>query len=127
MPDILNNDPAPFDALDPGSEWDFMAWLGKHGGETVLPVLDKVIPALKSSGITTLAALGFCYGARPAFDLAFVNTVSVVVVSHPSLLKVPEDMEVLTRLCCLCRELTRVRCIAEVQECLKGAAPHQQL
>lgn len=94
MPDILNNDPAPFDALDPGSEWDFMAWLGKHGGETVLPVLDKVIPALKTSGITTLAALGFCYGARPAFDLAFVNTVSVVVVSHPSLLKVPDDMEV---------------------------------
>ena len=94
VPDILNNDPAPFDALDPGSEWDFMAWLGKHSGETVLPALDKVIPALKTSGITTLAALGFCYGARPAFDLAFVNTVSVVVVSHPSLLKVPDDMEV---------------------------------
>lgn len=99
MPDIVNNDPAPFDALDPGSNWDFMAWLGKHGGETILPVLDKVVPALQKSGITKLAALGYCYGARPAFDLAFVNTVSVVVVSHPSLLKVPDDIEVLTCLC----------------------------
>lgn len=98
MPDILHDDPAPFDALDPGSNWDFMAWLGKHGGETVLPILAKVIPALRSSGITKIAALGFCYGARPAFDLAFVNTVSVVVVSHPSLLMVPEDIEV--RTCC---------------------------
>lgn len=101
VPEILNGDPAPFDALDPGSNWDFMAWLGKHGGETVLPVLDKVVPALQTSGITKLAALGFCYGARPAFDLAFVNTVSVVVVSHPSLLKVPDDIEVLTCLCVL--------------------------
>ncbi|KAH9840050.1 alpha/beta-hydrolase [Rhodofomes roseus] len=93
VPDILYNDPAPVDALDAGSNWDFMAWLSKHGGETVLPVLDKVIPALHASGITTIAILGFCYGARPAFDLAFNNTVSVVVVSHPSLLKVPDDIE----------------------------------
>ncbi|KAH9933391.1 alpha/beta-hydrolase [Fomitopsis serialis] len=93
VPDILYDDPAPFDALDAGSTWDFMAWLAKHGGETVLPVLAKVVPALQSSGISKIAALGFCYGARPAFDLAFLNTVSVVVVSHPSLLKVPEDIE----------------------------------
>jgi len=93
IPDILNNDPAPFDALDPGSNWDFMAWLGNHGAESVKPSLEKVIPALKADGVSKIAAIGFCYGARPAFDLAFLNAVSVVVVSHPSLLQVPADLE----------------------------------
>ncbi|KZT09837.1 alpha/beta-hydrolase [Laetiporus sulphureus 93-53] len=93
IPDILNKDPAPADALDPGSTWDFMPWLGRHGMETVHPVLDKVIPALKVTGVQKIAVLGYCYGARPAFDLAFKNTVSVVAVSHPSLLQVPADLE----------------------------------
>ncbi|PCH44441.1 alpha/beta-hydrolase [Wolfiporia cocos MD-104 SS10] len=93
IPDILNGDPAPEDALEPGSKWDFMAWLGRHGMETVHPVLDKVIPALQASGVTKIAVLGFCYGARPAFDLAYKGSVSVVVVSHPSLLQVPADLE----------------------------------
>lgn len=93
IPDILNGDPAPVDALDAGSKWDFMAWLGRHGMDTVHPVLDKVLPALKASGVEKIGVLGFCYGARPAFDIAFENKVSVVVVSHPSLLQVPEDLE----------------------------------
>lgn len=93
IPDILNGDPAPADALDPGSKWDFMAWLMRHGMDTVEPVLDKVIPALKESGVSKIGVLGFCYGARPAFDLAFGNVVAVTVVSHPSLLAVPADLE----------------------------------
>ena len=31
---------------------------------------------------------------RYTFDLAFENVIKVAVVSHPSLLKVPEDLEV---------------------------------
>ena len=32
--------------------------------------------------------------ARPGFDVAFKNLTQVTVVAHPSLLKVPEDLEV---------------------------------
>lgn len=32
--------------------------------------------------------------ARPGFDVAFKNLTHVTVVAHPSLLKVPEDLEV---------------------------------
>ena len=70
--------------------------------------------ALKSEGVIELAATGYCFGGifwfqiilitkdtkwfiwlgRYTFDLAFESVIKVAVVSHPSLLKVPEDLEV---------------------------------
>ena len=87
------------------------------------PTLNKVLEALKAEGVTTFAATGYCFGGkfwflfsltkkskvddvelilydpgRYVFDLAFDNILSVAAVSHPSLLKVPEDLEV-RRIC----------------------------
>ncbi|GBE90106.1 Protein AIM2 [Sparassis crispa] len=93
VPDILHGDPCPADAQAPGSNFDLKAWLAKHPGDSVKPVLEKVIGALTESGVQNIGALGFCYGARPAFDLAFLNATDVTVVSHPSLLKMPEDYQ----------------------------------
>lgn len=70
-----------------------MAWLGKHQPADTIPLIEGVIAALKAEGVTKVAAIGFCYGARPAFDLAFENKLDIVLVNHPSLLKVPEDLE----------------------------------
>ncbi|KAH9920745.1 uncharacterized protein B0H18DRAFT_1121707 [Fomitopsis serialis] len=36
---------------------------------------------------------GYCYGAPPAFYLAYSNTSHVTVASHPSRLQVPGDLE----------------------------------
>ena len=93
-PDFFGNDSVHPDALNPGSTFDLMNWLSKHPPESKLPIIRNVIAALKAQGITKIGALGFCYGARPAFDLAFTNEIDVVAVAHPSLLKVPEDLEV---------------------------------
>jgi hypothetical protein len=38
--------------------------------------------------------------ARYVFDLAFENVSHVAVVSHPSLLKIPDDLEVSSTLSC---------------------------
>ena len=93
VPDYFDKDPIPADALgSPG--FDFMAWLGKHPPAGTIPLIEAVIAALKAEGVTKVAALGFCYGARPAFDLAFENKLDIILVNHPSLLKVPEDLEV---------------------------------
>jgi len=91
--DYLNGDPIPADALKPGSNVDIMKWLENHGAEQTRPTLDKVIDALKEQGITAFGATGYCFGGRYVFDLAFENIIKVGVVSHPSLLKVPEDLE----------------------------------
>ena len=70
--------------------------------------------ALKSTGVTELAATGYCFGGtfwyhfllmiiggfillgvgRYTFDFAFENIIKVAVVAHPFLIKVPEDFEV---------------------------------
>ncbi|TDL26717.1 alpha/beta-hydrolase [Rickenella mellea] len=91
IPDYLNGDYVPPDFL--GSNFDLNSWLGKHGADKTRPPLDKVVNALKEKGITTFGATGYCFGGRYVFDLAFDNVIKVAVVSHPSLLQVPEDLE----------------------------------
>lgn len=109
MPDYLNGDPiaelnatvrANGPSIQPASalkhrpfQFDFPAWLAKHGAEQTRPPLDKVITALKEKGVTVFGATGYCFGARYVFDLSFDKVIKAAVVSHPSLLNVPEDLE----------------------------------
>ncbi|KAF9054721.1 dienelactone hydrolase endo-1,3,1,4-beta-D-glucanase [Panaeolus papilionaceus] len=91
--DYFNNDPAPADGMNPGSTWDISKWFPNHGSNVTRPILDKVIKALKAQGITAFGATGYCFGGRYVFDLAFENIIQASVVSHPSLLEVPADLE----------------------------------
>jgi hypothetical protein len=43
----------------------------------------------------------FIWLGRYTFDLAFENIIKVAVVSHPSLLKVPDDLEVRCNFFCI--------------------------
>jgi len=90
--DYLNSDFIPADAMNSGT-FDLMAWLARHGADKTRPVLDKVIAALKEQGVIKFGATGYCFGGRYTFDLAFDNIIQCAVVAHPSLLKVPEDLE----------------------------------
>lgn len=92
--DYLNSDPVPADALGPGGNFDLQTWFTAHGPVQTRPPLDKVIAALKEEGVTKLAAVGYCFGGRYVFDLAFDNVIKVAAVAHPSLIQVPEDIEV---------------------------------
>jgi len=93
IPDYLNGDAIPADALSPGSDFDIGKWFPNHGAAQTRPPLDKVIAALKEEGVTTFGATGYCLGGRYAFDLAFENIIKASVVAHPSLLQVPADLE----------------------------------
>ncbi|KAK2462237.1 hypothetical protein APHAL10511_005733 [Amanita phalloides] len=92
-PDYLNGDPAPADGMFPGSTWQISDWIPNHLAEQTRPPLDKVIAALKEQGVKKFGATGYCYGGRYVFDLAFENVIDASVVSHPSLLKSPADLE----------------------------------
>ena len=94
MPDLFDGEPAPATAFNPGATFDFMGWLGRHTTERAAAIVRAVIEALKTEGVTKFAALGYCYGARTCFDLAFTNDIQVVAVAHPSLLKIPDELEV---------------------------------
>ncbi|KAG1823956.1 Alpha/Beta hydrolase protein [Suillus subaureus] len=90
--DYFNGDSLPADIMNSGS-FNLEAWLAKHGNEQTRPSLDKVIAVLKEEGVTKFGATGYCFGGRYTFDLAFDNVIQCAVVSHPSLLKVPNDLE----------------------------------
>jgi len=93
-PDILNGDPVSPDAFNPGNNFDIGQWFGKgHDQAHTRPTIDKVIAALKADGITVFAAVGYCFGGRYVFDLAFDNVITAAAVAHPSLLQVPADLE----------------------------------
>ncbi|KAI0702268.1 dienelactone hydrolase endo-1,3,1,4-beta-D-glucanase [Cytidiella melzeri] len=88
----LFRDPLAPEALN-AKDFDFAPWLSRNGIDYSEPRARKVVAALKESGVTKIAVAGYCYGARLCFNLAFENEVSVVIVTHPSLLKTPEDLE----------------------------------
>ncbi|KAJ3568990.1 hypothetical protein NP233_g5351 [Leucocoprinus birnbaumii] len=67
-------------------------WLAKHTQEKTRPILDKVINGLKDQGIKDFGAIGYCFGGRYVFDLAFENIIKASVVCHPSLLEIPADL-----------------------------------
>jgi dienelactone hydrolase len=56
--------------------------------------MKRVIASLREQGVTTIGATAYCFGARLAVDLAVENITKAVVIAHPSLLQVPEDIEV---------------------------------
>jgi dienelactone hydrolase len=92
--DYLNNDSIPPDALSGGVPgFSIQDWFPNHTQEKTRPTLDKVIDALKADGVKEFAATGYCFGARYVFDLAFDKAITTAVVSHPSLLQVPADLE----------------------------------
>ncbi|KAF8056068.1 dienelactone hydrolase endo-1,3,1,4-beta-D-glucanase [Lyophyllum atratum] len=93
MPDYLNGDGVPIDALEPGVNFDFATWIKSHGPAQTRPVLDKVVKALKEEGVVAFGATGYCFGGRYVFDLAFENVIKVAATSHPSLLQIPADLE----------------------------------
>ncbi|KAI6000263.1 dienelactone hydrolase [Pisolithus marmoratus] len=90
--DYLNGDPVPEYAMT-SDKYDLRVWLADHGNEQTRPNIDKVIAALKERGVKDFGVTGYCFGGRYGFDLAFENIIKVTVVSHPSLLQVPEDLE----------------------------------
>ena len=80
-------------AFEPGVNFDIGSWFGRHSPERANTIVRSVIEALKAEGVTKFGAVGFCYGGRLAFDLAFTGDVDVVAVSHPSFLKTPDDLK----------------------------------
>ena len=67
-----------------------MAWFPKHPASHTVKRVQAVIDALKEKGVKEFAAVGYCYGVRLVFDLAFAGQIKVAGGSHPSLLELAD-------------------------------------
>ncbi|KAH9066713.1 alpha/beta-hydrolase [Lactarius vividus] len=83
-PDLFEGDAVNETAFDPGSYFDLFKWLPKHTAKHAGKRVRSVIEELKSRGVTVFGAIGYCYGTRLLFDLAFENIIRVAVITHPS-------------------------------------------
>ncbi|GJE91312.1 alpha/beta hydrolase [Phanerochaete sordida] len=91
-PDILNGDARSPETMGDAS-FDRAKWVAAHGPDSWTPVLDAVVAALKAQGVARFGTTGYCFGAPPAFYLAFKNEAHVTVLAHPSRLDCPADLE----------------------------------
>lgn len=91
VPDLFNGD--PITALNDPS-FDRAQWQARHGPDSWKSIVDNVVEALKTQRVTRIGTSGYCFGAPPAFYLAFKNESHVTVLSHPSRLTYPDDLEV---------------------------------
>jgi len=92
LPDFFNGDPIT-DEMRAVPGYSSASWFSRHGPEVTRPPLDAVMKGLKERGITEFGAVGYCFGARYCFDIAFENLIKVCAVAHPSRLEVPADLE----------------------------------
>ncbi|KLO06748.1 alpha/beta-hydrolase [Schizopora paradoxa] len=96
MPDYFKGDPIPEDALtNPDRKFDRESWMKNHNADTAWPAVREVMESLKGKGITGFGAVGFCFGAPFVMTLAQENAIKAGVFTHPSRLKVPDDLNTL--------------------------------
>ncbi|RPD64157.1 dienelactone hydrolase endo-1,3,1,4-beta-D-glucanase [Lentinus tigrinus ALCF2SS1-7] len=92
IPDLFQGDARPADTI--GSvDFDRKAWVARHGPESWIPAVEGTVATLQAEGVTWIGTTGYCFGAPPVWHLALKGISKVNVVSHPSRLRVPEDLE----------------------------------
>lgn len=61
--DLFDGDTVPFNK----EGFDFQAWRVNHTTDHVDPIVLKAIQHLKDSGVTKIAAVGYCFGAKVSY------------------------------------------------------------
>ncbi|TVY77725.1 Hydrolase tropI [Fusarium oxysporum f. sp. cubense] len=91
--DTFNGDPVP---LEMPEGFDIMKWLGEgsdgknpHTAEAVDPIVVSGIEYLKSIGITQIAAVGYCLGAKHLIR-HYKDGINVGFIAHPSFVELEE-------------------------------------
>ena len=126
-PDILAGEPIHPDSLN-STGFDWQAWLARHDEASWVPVVDGVVAALKESGVKRIGTTSYCFGAPPAFKLAFANESHATVLAHPSRLKVPDDLEVSVGIIDVCVGSSFTgNGVIEISGHIEGASLDQQL
>lgn len=64
-----------------------MTWFQQHKPDRTIKRVQAVIDVLKAQGVQEFAAVGYCYGGRLVFDLAFAGAIKVAATAHPSQLQ----------------------------------------
>lgn len=90
VPDFFQGDPYVPESKPIG------VWLQAHGADKGFEDAKLVIEALKSRGISSIGAAGFCWGAKVVVSLAYSGFIQAAVLLHPSFVTVDDIKQVKT-------------------------------
>ncbi|XP_015888252.2 endo-1,3;1,4-beta-D-glucanase-like [Ziziphus jujuba] len=83
VPDFLHGD--PYVIKNPERRLEgFDVWFKDHGTDKGAVEAKSVIEALKSRGVSSVGAAGFCWGAKVVIELAKTDIIQAAVLLHPS-------------------------------------------
>ncbi|XP_020227960.1 endo-1,3;1,4-beta-D-glucanase [Cajanus cajan] len=86
VPDFFDGE--PFNPQNPNRP--LPAWIKDHGADKGFEAAKPIIEALKSKGVSAIAAVGFCWGAKVVVELAKSKLIQTGVLLHPSFVSVDD-------------------------------------
>ncbi|RWR94731.1 endo-1,3/1,4-beta-D-glucanase-like protein [Cinnamomum micranthum f. kanehirae] len=119
VPDFFYGDPyAPDDIQKP-----IQVWIKSHGTDKGYEDAKSVVADLKSKGISTIGAGGFCWGAKVVVELAKLSEIQAAVLCHPSLVTVDDIKVVKSPISILAAEIDQMsppELVKQFEEVLSG-------
>ncbi|KAH7302614.1 hypothetical protein KP509_23G079600 [Ceratopteris richardii] len=115
-PDYMNKDPF----VDQGNV-PITDWLKNHLPISAVPSTRTIVDVLKQKGISSVGAVGFCWGGKVVVELAKLDILKVAVMCHPSFVSVDDIKEVKIPIAILAAEtdnITPPAMAAQFQEIL---------
>ncbi|KAF5752313.1 putative endo-1 3-1 4-beta-d-glucanase [Tripterygium wilfordii] len=88
VPDFFYGDPYKAE----NTERPVQVWIKDHGPDKGVEDAKRVVEALKSKGVSTIGAAGFCWGAKVVVELAKPQFIQAALLLHPSFVSV-DDMK----------------------------------
>ncbi|KAI5415936.1 hypothetical protein KIW84_041102, partial [Lathyrus oleraceus] len=88
VPDFFNGE--PYNPENPNKPLPI--WIKDHGTDKGFEDAKLIIKAIKSKGVASVGAAGFCWGGKVVTELAKFKLIPAVVLLHPSFVSV-EDIK----------------------------------
>ncbi|WJX96013.1 carboxymethylenebutenolidase [Trifolium repens] len=86
VPDFFNGE--PYNPENPDKPLPI--WLKDHGTDKGFEDAKLILEAIKSKGVSSVGAAGFCWGAKVVTELAKSGLVQAAVLLHPSFVSVDD-------------------------------------
>uniref|UniRef100_A0A0D9ZYV6 Dienelactone hydrolase domain-containing protein n=1 Tax=Oryza glumipatula TaxID=40148 RepID=A0A0D9ZYV6_9ORYZ len=104
VPDFLHGDPL----VPESTEKPFQMWIKEHGPDKAFEEAKPIIAALKEKGVSSIGAVGYCWGAKVVVELAKAHEIQAAVMCHPSFVTVDDMKEVKCPIAILGAEIDRM-------------------
>ncbi|MCO5582529.1 hypothetical protein L7F22_036427 [Adiantum nelumboides] len=115
VPDYFNKDP-----YNPGAGVSVADWKKNHEPVHCVEGTISIVESLKIKGISSVGAVGFCWGAKVVAELAKQDHLRAAIFCHPSFVSVEDIKDVRTPIAILAAETDRITPVDTIMQYKKA-------